>query len=59
MPQFDEYGNVLYHCYICHDQGWVHPVDENGKPIWGDAKRCQCKVEISRITKEEQEELRF
>jgi len=45
MPLFDEYGNVLYRCFICKDSGWVHPVDEAGKPIYSQAKRCRCRGE--------------
>lgn len=43
---FDEHGNVLYRCLICHDQGWLHPVDDKGKPIYSKVKRCQCQAQV-------------
>ena len=31
-PEYTEDGIRLYHCLICLDAGWIHPLKNDGKP---------------------------
>lgn len=32
-----------YRCSICHDAGFVHPIDEAGKPVYSKVVPCVCR----------------
>lgn len=43
--EYTEDGIRLYHCLICLDAGWIHPLKSDGKPDYSKVVKCSCRQE--------------